>query len=119
MLSGLLGSLTSVVLRAAGGMMGSAAPLKVSPSLGPLAPTLTGCCWMVLRHAARFLERNEGNISAGLMAPIRPSTSGSLGCTGVLVIVCQNWVRVGSRLAIAAHGAAALYVPVPTVMLVP
>jgi hypothetical protein len=89
-------------------MMGSAAPLKLKPSAGEVAPMVMGWVWIVPRQDAMFLASNEGNISPPYVEPMRRSTSGSLGCTGVLVIRCQNVVRSRTACGSVAQGAAAV-----------
>src|SRR5258706_9533781 len=89
-------------------MMGSAAPPKDSPSAGDVAPIVSGCDWIVPRQGAMCFASNEGSISPPYVAPMSLSTSGSLGCTGVLVIMCQKLVRSRTACGSPAHGAAAV-----------
>src|ERR1700722_15671880 len=90
-------------------MVGSAAPPYCRLSDGFDAPTLMGCGWMVFRHGASAFESTDGNISPAAVAPMSSSTCGSFGCTGVLVITCQNCVWASRLAGICAHGAAAVY----------
>ena len=55
--------LVSVAASDVGGIVGSAWPLNVSPSLGDAAPTEIGCVCSVPRHGASCIARSDGNIS--------------------------------------------------------
>src|SRR4051812_18378481 len=104
-----LAGLVSVAFKASAGMMGRAAPLKLNPSDGEVAPRAMGCAWIVPRQGAICLASNDGSISPPVVAPISFRTSGSFGWTGVLVIVCQKQARSRTSCGRDAHGAAAVY----------
>ena len=51
----------------------------------------------------------DGNISFAGVAPMSSRTSGSRGCTDVLVMMCQKTVRSRTLAGSVAHGAPAVY----------
>jgi hypothetical protein len=115
--SGPLG-LVSVALSASGGMIGSAWPAKLRPSLGDDAPSVIGWACTVPRQGASCFASSDGSISSAWVAPIRRSTSGSLGWTGVLVMTCQKHVRSSTSCGSWVHGSAAVVRLPPSVIAV-
>src|SRR5204863_1075589 len=61
---------------------------------------------------------SDGSISSCAAIPISLSTSGCLGCTGVLVMMCQNVVRSSTLCGSCVHGSAAVVGLPPSVIAV-
>src|ERR1700733_10763917 len=68
-----------------------------------------GCDWIVPRQGASCFERIDGSISSACVTPMSSRTFGSLGWTGVFVMMCQKHVRSRTFCGNVAHGAAAVY----------
>src|SRR5260221_1925917 len=89
-------------------MIGSAWPVKLRPSLGEVAPSVIGWACTVPRHGASCLASSDGSISSAAVVSISLSTLGCLGCTGVLVMMCQKHVRSSTFCGSCVHGSAAV-----------